>query len=408
MSLGRADRPLAAASAFGRPPTAVALEPRRQGARTDPPRPDSGVALQGRQPGLRMSLPAPAASPASPGQQQGRAWPEAACSRRSLLALGAGCVAGWTLPSGAQPAVCTLQSRAPLYPRGGAPRYGDICQGELGDCYLLAVLAAVAYRDPLWLRASIRGAPARPDGVRAFAVRLFHRAPGHGHLQADWYEVHDTIWCHGVRSALWVALFEQAFGCFCERFDLLPLPAEAQDGLRIAHGGFDEAFAAITGEDSGYFTVHPAYQPEIVTSLGRINTNSEYLLGSLCLPGVVAYVSLGARAQILPGSSTELQLEDGALVCDYWPGGTLLLSQPDGQAIVLYPAHAYAVLTVNSAGDLLLYNPHGHNLVGQTRRADLRRLRGDFGPGAFWLRQAYVVALVHRLVLGRMPARRWM
>lgn len=98
----------------------------------------------------------------------------------------------------------------PLWVDG--PRYNDIAQGQVGDCYFLAGLSAMADTDPALLRQSVA---ALGDGT--YAVRFYRNG------SEVYYRVDAQLPTLGTAPAyaklsktgeLWVALEEKAFAMF--------------------------------------------------------------------------------------------------------------------------------------------------------------------------------------------------
>jgi RHS repeat-associated protein len=98
------------------------------------------------------------------------------------------------------------QPNAPLWRKDGngseaPPGLDDIKQGNLGDCYLIASMAAVAYNDPASIRRMI---VTRPDGN--FTVTL----PGLGRAAVTGWRPDKGVFVPD-RGALWPLLIEKAY-----------------------------------------------------------------------------------------------------------------------------------------------------------------------------------------------------
>lgn len=105
----------------------------------------------------------------------------------------------------------TLQSfdDHPLFPSTG-PSKDDIDQGNVGDCYFLARLSALADADPEFIRKTVA-----PLGDGSYAVRFYRGG------KEDYVRVDSDLWANasgvpgyanlGQEGALWVAVIEKAF-----------------------------------------------------------------------------------------------------------------------------------------------------------------------------------------------------
>ena len=101
----------------------------------------------------------------------------------------------------------------PLFPHDPTP--GDISQGALGDCYMVAVLANVAGSDPDKIKEAVRD-----NGDGTVTVRLFKRVPTKVYppietekdkLEPYYVTVEKTApMIHGGLNCLWVAMIEKA------------------------------------------------------------------------------------------------------------------------------------------------------------------------------------------------------
>jgi hypothetical protein len=127
-----------------------------------------------------------------------------------------------------------FKDNAPLYSHNGVPKAGDVYQGELGDCYLLACLAAVANANPSAIKNMIVANPNGTYGVR------FYDKDGLTH----WQTVTDMIPSEAALggTSKWVALIEKAWvlvRCMSEE-------------VPIAYGqiaGGSDCFQAVTGRE---------------------------------------------------------------------------------------------------------------------------------------------------------------
>ena len=122
----------------------------------------------------------------------------------------------------------------PLFSNG--PQYDDIVQGQLGDCYFLSGLAALAQTDAGLITQSIT---ALGDGT--YAVRYYRYGT------AQYYRIDGQLPTGGPGfarltgngSELWVALLEKAFAQF--RYG-------QNSYVSLEGGSLSEPFTAITGQ----------------------------------------------------------------------------------------------------------------------------------------------------------------
>ena len=157
------------------------------------------------------------------------------------------------LPANPPPDPYDTQTAGPkdgtLYVKGGTDAgnidFDDVRQGGLGDCYLLASLAAVANQNPNLIRNAITENRNAQGEVESYTVRLYTRDE-RGHLQpqdikVDAKEFSQSAAQSGDTSAtgqeeLWVKIVEKAY-------------AQAKGSYgNIGHGGWPEdATEALTG-----------------------------------------------------------------------------------------------------------------------------------------------------------------
>jgi Calpain family cysteine protease/RTX calcium-binding nonapeptide repeat (4 copies) len=96
----------------------------------------------------------------------------------------------------------------PLFASSG-PSKDDIFQGNVGDCYFMARLSAIAMQEPEYIRKLVA-----PLGDGSYAVRFYRNG------QPDYVRVDSDFWAHdgallyareGQEGAIWVPVVEKAF-----------------------------------------------------------------------------------------------------------------------------------------------------------------------------------------------------
>lgn len=142
-------------------------------------------------------------------------------------------------------------TRGDLFKNG--PDEGDVVQGMIGDCYLVAAFGAVAAQSPADIQRAIRD-----NGDGTYSVRFFDLSFGGRR------EVTVTIdgelpvrlgglrygKCHD-RSELWVGILEKAYAKWQGSYDA------------IGHGGrAGNVMAALTGRPHSYLPVSPSSNPD--------------------------------------------------------------------------------------------------------------------------------------------------
>ena len=199
----------------------------------------------------------------------------------------------------------------------GLPRLETIHQGKLGNCFALAPIAAMVYRDPRQVAALF----VRQDDGRYRVTLGTHRV-----CVALPTDAELAMTSSNEREGIWVNLYEKALG---EARNATKPPAgrpgSPMDAL--ARGGSAGAMLAlITGHDITRFSFKFAKDPA-VSAAGR-------------------EARLLELRQLLRAATEEKRL----MTC-----GTLKTTTPG-----VTPNHAYAVLNYQEKTDMVtLWNPHG-------------------------------------------------
>jgi hypothetical protein len=163
-------------------------------------------------------------------------------------------------------------------------QYDDIAQGNLGDCYFLAGLSALAQTDANLITQSIT---ALGDGT--YAVRFYNSNGTESYYRIDAQLpvdsngdlVYASLTQNG--SELWVALLEKAFAQF----------RSGQNSYSSIEGGYlQEAYTAITGQSYTSYTCRSLTAASIASTIqtalaaghavtaGSISTDSSPIFGS--------------------------------------------------------------------------------------------------------------------------------
>lgn len=169
-----------------------------------------------------------------------------------------------------------------LYGPTGKPDASDIHQRNLGDCYFVAPLGALATQQPQRIQDAIAY---NPD-TKAFTVTLYQHGRGgflglrdeakpiqieisQAELQTD-LKVSDNV-THGAgntRGPIWPAVMEAAYGEMQERKG-----EGMKEGLdHIGHGGYPKnAIYALTGERPSRLSAHDANALPVDQMYDRLN-----------------------------------------------------------------------------------------------------------------------------------------
>jgi hypothetical protein len=203
----------------------------------------------------------------------------------------------------------------------GLPRLETIHQGRLGNCFSLAPLGAMVYRDPAQVAAMFT---VETNGD--FSVRLGRRTvevapPTDAEIAMSSSNEHDGIWVNVYEKALGTARNDDR-----PENERLDSPLDA-----LARGGSAGTMLAyITGHDMKRFSFKFAKLPASATNdvAGRLDELREKLRAA-------------TAGKIL-------------MTC-----GTIKPTTPE-----LTPNHAYAVLGYDAASDkVMLWNPHGQDFA---------------------------------------------
>jgi hypothetical protein len=224
------------------------------------------------------------------------------------------------------------------------PSYLDVEQGYLGDCWLLASLAAVAARDPADIRSMFTAdgtAVENGSAVSLYTVRFYN---SNGVAQ---YVTVDTelpsggdYYDYPANGVLWVALAEKAYA-EANGAGIVTTMSERSDSYAALNGG-DPAWAlqAITGKSANDFAINPA------------NIAAAWNAGEI----------------IVLGSSPT-------------PASPYIVGDSQG-------THAYAVVnyTASSSSPFEVYNPWGTNSAGWA----LGTFNGHEVYGLFWASASFL------------------
>ena len=214
----------------------------------------------------------------------------------------------YSTPSGNNTSPPVTLSGIDLYGPSGVPLATDVQQGNLGDCWLMAPLAEVAYRDPTMIQSMFT---AHDNGT--YTVRFYYNG------QPEYFTVDNQLPCSGlgmdypyvgkVYVVLWAALAEKAFTEFSlEIDDYSSSPGYTYQ--RLDGGDAQGPLAAITGLQSN-------------------DVNSPF------------------------AATVANDLAQGKFVC-------LATPSPVNPSPGMFPAHYYAVLNYDHGSrQYLLYNPWG-------------------------------------------------
>ncbi len=220
----------------------------------------------------------------------------------------------WIFGCGDMPAARYSQAGdAPLF--GKKISSGDIAQGELGDCYLMAALGAIADQDPDFIRRMIQD---NHDGT--YTVTLYSRGPGFGPERLrvdDRFPMRSAgsppaplFAAYGKGGSVWVMIAEKAFA------------------MSFGNGSYNAVVAGDPNE-----------------ALERITGKNRIYSGPACLTSVADLSDWGSKGY--------------AVVVRSLPPA-LAIAWPIFRSAKLRPRHAYWVRSVNKdRGTVTLGDPEG-------------------------------------------------
>jgi predicted outer membrane repeat protein len=252
-----------------------------------------------------------------------------------------------------------------LYGPAGIPLVTDVVQGSLGDCWLLATLADVAYHDPSLIENMFT---VNDNGT--YTIHLYKLYPSGPHNATSVYPVYVTVddelptetggftissgqsysdgtpngapdFAGVTNGALWVALIEKAAAQLCG------------PGSRTSYMGY--SYQALSGDNATPPLSIPGSTPN---PLNYYAGDSMYSL--MEITGLSSEIWAPALTG-LKATPVINELNDNEL--------TVLGSPPSllNGTSWLVNAHEYAVLSYNpSSNEFLLYNPWGLQCIWDT------------------------------------------
>jgi Calpain family cysteine protease len=234
------------------------------------------------------------------------------------------------------PSYQLVSSQDPLFdPSESASQvdYWDVQQGGIGDCWLMASLAAVASRDPgaIWNMITPNDVtPTTPNGNGTYTVRFFEpdgaadyvtvdeNLPDGGQLFAS--ITHADVGSTSDSTELWVALIEKAYA------------QENVEGWLASNDPGTNAYQALNYISTSYWGTPQIFSAITGLPAGGTGVNNPGALGSAWLNG----------------SPVELGTPDSP--------------QESINGVNLVEGHVYAVVNYTaSSGEFLLFSPWGLN-----------------------------------------------
>jgi len=179
------------------------------------------------------------------------------------------------------------------------PSYLDVQQGAVGDCWLLAVLAEVAARDPSDIQDMFTYDGTTLDNgsvVGLYTVRFFNNAGAPEYVTVDTeLPSGGGYYDQPVNGVLWVALAEKAYAQ-ANGAGFVTTSSVGSDSYNALNGGDPSwAFRAITGKSASDYSINPGNIASAWTAGNLIvlitsNPSSPYIVGDHCY-AVVGYSS---------------------------------------------------------------------------------------------------------------------
>ena len=220
-------------------------------------------------------------------------------------------------------------SSLPLYGSSGAPKYTDVSQGYLGDCYFVSSLGEVALQDPAAIESMITN-----NGNGTYGVRFYVNG------QPDYVTVNEQLpvtgggyrWANGSSlefanstSDNWVALVEKAYA---------ELNAQTAAPHGMALGAASDSYAGIAAGNGSALT--------LITDQSEAPT------------ALYAGESASKLASVLT-----------SVASSFSSGQEVLMSTPGNSSGNLVGDHMYMVTGINAkTGQLSIQNPWGSSYSG--------------------------------------------
>ncbi len=183
-----------------------------------------------------------------------------------------------------------VKTTQPLFPKD--PHPNDVKQGDIGDCYLMAIMSSLAKSDPQYIKDMMQ------DKGSKVVVRLFHvtaNAAGKKSFEARYFEVEKSVAKTGgndmfAKGSLWTQILEKAYvaggftGMFSDYVGNLNTQETSYDAIK--EGGWGFAMEVLTGKPHAdlFFQVESPAE-YIVTNLTGIQRGT--VGGSGNLQGVL-------------------------------------------------------------------------------------------------------------------------
>ncbi len=248
------------------------------------------------------------------------------------------------------------------------PQLSDFLQGNEGDCYFAASLAAAIMSDRDFIKSGLV-AKGKGDSGNQYQARFFYEGA------TEWYGLDDRFpeTSFGTRlgyqqpiingkAVAGPALWEKAWVKFSDAHpDVLNKNVKGYPAINGGHGV--EALAAITNQTTAYFSPTDG---QLLQKLAPVNTGN--------INALFAFVTANL-VDTLPSYDSACDcatLSDGTKVTDNG-AGQLKIQPPNGPAITLVDDHMYAVAAVFLNNQTArLFNPWGSNPGASGAVVDIR------------------------------------